>query len=84
MPGDGVKSLRHSTEFLEESLDLVLAPVWIFAIRYDARKPPLRILVNGQTGKVGGVIPFSWAKLGAIAAAISAAVIVLWLVWSFL
>jgi hypothetical protein len=64
MPGDGVSSLRHGTEFAEESLDAVLVPVWIFAMRYDARKPPLRILVNGQTGKASGIVPFSWGKLG--------------------
>lgn len=68
MPGDGVKTLRHTTEFLEESSDPTLVPVWIFAIRYHPRKPPVRILVNGQTGKVGGAIPFSWPKLGLIVA----------------
>jgi hypothetical protein len=47
-----------------------LLPVWVFAIRYDERKPPIRILVNGQTGKVGGKIPTSWAKVLKIAAAV--------------
>jgi hypothetical protein len=69
MPGDGVRSLHHSTEFLEESIDPTLVPVWVFAVRYHPRKAPVRILVNGQTGKVGGAIPFSWVKLGVITAA---------------
>ena len=75
MPGDGVRSLRHSTEFVEECLDAVLVPVWVFALRYDARKPPLRILVNGQTGKVGGVAPFSWGKAALWAVAVGILVV---------
>jgi hypothetical protein len=79
MPGDGVRSLRHRTEFEEESIDLTLVPVWICTMRYHPRKPPLRILVNGQTARAGGWVPFSWAKLGLVllaSAAIVAAVIV--------
>lgn len=68
MPGDGVRALRHATEFQEESIDPILIPVWVFALRYHPAKPPLRLLVNGQTGKVGGTIPVSWAKLSALVA----------------
>ena len=64
MPGDGVRLLRHHTEFEEESIDLTLIPLWICTMRYHPRKPPLRILVNGQTARAGGWVPFSWAKLG--------------------
>lgn len=66
MPGDEVRSLQHQTQFVDESIDLTLVPVWTFAMRYHPRKPSVRVLVNGQTGRVGGVIPFSWAKLGLI------------------
>ena len=66
MPGDGVASLNHSTEFTDESLDHTLVPVWVLAIRDHPQKPPVRILVNGQTGKVGGKIPHSKAKLGVL------------------
>lgn len=79
MPGDGVRSLRHHTEFEEESIDLTLVPVWICTMRYHPRKPPLRILVNGQTARAGGWVPFSWAKLGLVllaSAAVLAAAIV--------
>jgi hypothetical protein len=79
MPGDGVRSLRHHTEFEEESIDLTLVPVWICTIRYHPQKPPLRILVNGQTAKAGGRMPFSWGKLGLVllvsAAVLAAAVV---------
>jgi hypothetical protein len=84
MPGDGVRSLRHATEFVEESLDAVLVPVWVFAIRYHPRKPPMRILVNGQTGKVGGVVPFSWGKLGIVLAVIFSLVLAARVALSFL
>ena len=70
LPGDSHTNLRHATKLHDESLDLALLPVWVFAIRYDERKPPIRILVNGQTGKVGGNIPTSWAKVLKIAAAV--------------
>ena len=70
MPGDSLLDLRHTTELHDETLDLALLPVWIFAIRYDERNPPIRILVNGQTGKVGGKIPTSWSKVLKIAAAV--------------
>lgn len=64
MPGDGVRALQHQTAVEDESMDLTLVPVWVCTVRYHPRKPPLRILVNGQTGKVGGAWPVSWAKLG--------------------
>ena len=70
MPGDEVRSLEHETQFGDESIELTLVPVWVFAMRYRPRKAPVRILVNGQTAKVGGVIPFSWAKLGLVTAVV--------------
>jgi hypothetical protein len=47
-------------------VDLALLPVWVFAIRHQEKKPPIRILVNGQTGTAGGETPISWAKIGII------------------
>jgi hypothetical protein len=70
LPGDSVRSLRHHIELTDESIDLTLVPIWVFAIRYDEKKPPIRVLVNGQTGRVFGKVPFSWAKLGLIAAGV--------------
>jgi hypothetical protein len=74
LPGDGVRGLRHEIALEDESVDLTLVPVWVFAIRYDEKKPPIRVLVNGQTGKVFGRVPLSWAKIGLIAAGIVALV----------
>jgi hypothetical protein len=72
MPGDGCHDLSFETDLRDEAIDLTLVPVWVFAIRYHREKPPVRILVNGQNGKVFGKIPFSWAKVGWVAAGVAA------------
>jgi hypothetical protein len=70
MPGDGVRGLDHRSEFENESADLIVLPLWVFAMRYAADKPPVRVLVNGQTGTVWGKVPTSWKKVGIIAAVV--------------
>jgi len=67
MPGDSCRGLESRTALSEEAIDLVLLPVWVFAIRYREDRPPIRLLVNGQTGKAWGKIPVSWKKVGIIA-----------------
>lgn len=54
MPGDSHRGLQVRSWLENESADLVHVPLWVLAARYDADKPPIRILVNGQTGKVVG------------------------------
>ncbi len=63
MPGDSHRDLQASTELSEETLEPCLLPVWVLAARYDPQKPPLRVLVNGQTGEVYGKVPVSWVKV---------------------
>ncbi len=63
MPGDSHRGLRFETRVHDEILHLVSLPIWIFALRYDPNKPPIRVTVNGQTGKVGGAIPLSPIKI---------------------
>jgi hypothetical protein len=77
MPGDAVRSLQCQTELVNESLELVLVPVWVCAVRYRAGKPPIRLLVSGQTGRVGGARLFSWSKLAVLAAVVLALVAIL-------
>jgi hypothetical protein len=74
MPGDSHTDLRHETQFSQESLELCLVPVWVLAARYDEQKPPLRVVVNGQTGEVFGEVPVSWAKVLATVVAVLALV----------
>jgi len=63
MPGDSYSSLQHQTELSHEVIDLVLLPIWTYAVRYAEDRPPVQILVNGQTGRVGGKVPVSAAKV---------------------
>ncbi len=63
MPGDSYSNLQRNTNVSNEVIDLVLLPVWSYALRYADDQPPLQILVNGQTGRVGGNVPVSTAKI---------------------
>jgi hypothetical protein len=63
MPGDTYSDLRYSTDMHDEVIDLVLLPVWVFAARFAPDKPPVRIILNGQTGKISGRVPRSWKKI---------------------
>jgi len=75
MPGDSHSDLAWRTEVEWESLDPILVPVWVLALRYRGDKPPLRVVINGQTGKAAGKVPLSWWKVTlAIALAIAAIV----------
>lgn len=72
MPGDSVRNLKRHTMLRGETADLVLLPVWVFAMRYHRNKPPVRFVVNGQTGKIWGTAPLSWTKIALIIAALGA------------
>lgn len=66
MPGDSHNDLRSSTNLTDEAMDLILLPVWVCAVRWQPEKPPIRLLVNGQTGAIAGKVPVSWAKVAAV------------------
>jgi len=66
MPGDSHRNLQHKTRMTNEVIDLVLLPIWTFAVRYAEDQPPVQILVNGQTGRVGGKVPVSSKKIAAV------------------
>ena len=63
MPGDSHRMQRLDTQLSAESLEVCLVPVWVLAARYDPEKPPLRVVVNGQSGEVHGEVPISWVKV---------------------
>ncbi len=63
MPGDSYRDLAWQTSVRWESLDPVLVPVWVFAVRYREDKNPLRVVINGQTGKIHGKVPVSPLKI---------------------
>jgi DNA-directed RNA polymerase subunit RPC12/RpoP len=83
MPGDSHRSLTSSTHLKDEVNDLVLLPVWVFSARYAVDKPPVRILVNGQTGEVHGKVTLSAAKiLAAVALALGIGALGALLAWA--
>ncbi len=73
LPGDSHRGLRIHTRFEEETSELVLLPVWVFAVRNAQDEQTLQILVNGQTGEVGGDVPRSWSKIALVVVAVLAA-----------
>ena len=75
MPGDSHADLHWSTRVEWESLDPVLVPVWVFAVRYRGDRAPLRVVINGQTGAIAGKVPLSWWKVTLLAAAAAAVVL---------
>jgi len=63
MPGDLHRSLSYQTQLRHEDLELLMLPVWVLAIRYAKDKPLVRLVINGQTGKLWGKSPLSWLKI---------------------
>lgn len=74
MPGDSYCDLQWRTTVEWESLDPILVPLWVFAVRYRDDKDPLRIVINGQTGRIAGKVPLAGWKI-AVAVGILLAVI---------
>jgi hypothetical protein len=74
MPGDSHSDLAWRTTVEWESLDPVLVPVYVFAVRYRKDRPPLRVVINGQTARATGKTPIVWWKV-AIAVLVLAAIV---------
>lgn len=75
MPGDSYADLHFRTRVEWESLDPVLVPVWVFAVRYRGDRAPMRVVINGQTGAIAGKVPLSWWKVTLLALAAAAVVL---------
>jgi len=63
MPGDSYSDLAWRTKVEWESFDPIVVPVWVFAVRYRDDKEPLRVVINGQTGRIAGKVPLAWWKI---------------------
>jgi DNA-directed RNA polymerase subunit RPC12/RpoP len=63
MPGDSHHALTFQTVLDRESTELIYVPIWVLAIRHHPQKPPFRVLINGQSGRVYGKAPLSWIKI---------------------
>lgn len=65
LPGDRQSDVEVSARLADIAQVLMLAPVWVLPVRF-ADDRVVRLLVNGQTGKVFGRPPRSWWKIGAL------------------
>lgn len=80
LPGDSHSDLTWRTRVDWESLDPVIVPVWVLAVRYRDDRPALRVVINGQTGAIAGKVPLAWWKVAlavVLAAAIAVAIAVM-------
>jgi len=82
MPGDSHRSLEYETKVVHEHLELVLLPVWILAVRYDEEAPLVRMVLNGQTGRITGRPPRSWLKITITVLSVITALVVAYLIAS--
>jgi hypothetical protein len=63
MPGDKFDDLNFSMTVRDESIDPVLVPVWVLAVRPDREQPAVRVVANGQTAEVWGPEKVSALKI---------------------
>jgi len=76
---ENVRILSSQPKFELKKAQYVLLPAWFMTFRY--KNEPYTILVNGQTAKVVGAVPFAKDKLAAVFVAIA---VVATLLFSFL
>jgi hypothetical protein len=63
-----VRNFSMQMDFNDESWRYVLLPVYVSTYKFEDKT--FQVLVNGQTGKVGGQRPVDWVKVGAAVAGI--------------
>jgi hypothetical protein len=79
MPGDSFSDLAWRTTVSWEAMDPILVPIWTFAVRYRPDRPALRVVINGQTGKISGKVPLAaWKVALAIAVVLAIAAGLYW------
>lgn len=59
-----IRNLRVNVRIRDMASVPVLLPVWIMVYHY--KEKPYRVLINGQTGEVVGIAPFSNTKLAIV------------------
>jgi DNA-directed RNA polymerase subunit RPC12/RpoP len=69
VPGDTHRFLSVNNFFSKITYKHILLPIWVASYHY--KKKLYHFLVNGQTGELQGYKPWSWLKIGAVAAAVS-------------
>ena len=75
VPGDTHRNLRVKNTIAGVRWKHVLLPVW--SLQYRFRGELYTVLVNGQTGRVAGKAPISWAKVALLVLGIGLVVLVI-------
>jgi len=75
LPGDTFRSLHVNTSFGQIHSDLILLPVYMLSYRYKDKV--YRFLLNGQTGRCAGAKPMAWHRIGAVAAIVTALIVLI-------
>ena len=63
LPGDSQRSVDVRVSLEEEEIELALLPIWVLAVRFAEDREPLRLIINGQTGRTTGKVPLSAIKI---------------------
>lgn len=75
---------QRSLAFTSENNRYVLLPVWLVTYRgNDSSKETFYYAMNGQTGKVSGVLPISYKRLGFATAGIFAVLAILFMIGGY-
>ncbi|MGX7173788.1 ATP-binding protein [Enterococcus ratti] len=78
-------NVHTSAEIASEKKEYVLLPVWLVTYRSeDASKKVYYYAMNGQTGKVSGVLPISHKKLGVTAIGLFTILTILFMIGGYL
>ena len=78
VPGDTQRDLRVANTIRDVRWKHVLLPMWSLAYTWKGKTFP--VLIHGQTGRVVGEAPYSWAKIAALVVVVALAVLVVLLV----
>jgi hypothetical protein len=73
VPGDTHRDLRVATTLDDVAARLLYLPIWLAAFHY--KDEVYRFVVNGQTGKVTGDAPVSYAKVAMVVGAVVLAIL---------
>ena len=70
IPGEDQEIVESAPAFHVKKKYYIMLPAWFMTFRYEGM--PYTLMVNGQSGKVVGAVPFSKKKLYGLAAGLSA------------
>jgi len=77
--GDHQRVHEQKTRYSAVTFKPLLLPLWVAVYRYHDKT--YQVLVNGQTGKVTGYRPYSWAKIVRLILLVTAVIgVIVWLV----